>query len=65
MHGLFTFIREDPYMERQWFVEALFKPFISGSQRHRMAEAVSRVLWRTSKKHVEAQINIPKLTEVS
>ena len=52
-------------MERQWFVEALFKPFISGSQRHRMAEAVSRVLWRTSKKHVEAQINIPKLTEVS
>jgi SNF2 family DNA or RNA helicase len=62
LHGLFMFIREDPYYEKKWFYETLFAPYISGNKVP-MTNAVARVLWRTSKHFVEDQINIPKQTE--
>lgn len=62
LHGLFAFIREDPYTEKKWFKFALFETFKSGDKMP-MAQAVSSVLWRTAKKYVEDQINIPKQTE--
>jgi E3 ubiquitin-protein ligase SHPRH len=63
LHGLFTFIREDPYMDKKWFKYCLFETFQSGDKMS-MAKAVSNVLWRTSKRFVEDQINIPKQTEI-
>ena len=55
LHGLFTFIREDPYLENKWFKESLYKPYVI-NDKDPMAKAVSRVLWRTAKKYVEDQV---------
>ncbi|RNA13952.1 E3 ubiquitin- ligase SHPRH [Brachionus plicatilis] len=63
LHGLFTFIREDPYINKKWFKYCLFEPFQMGDKMP-MAKAVSNVLWRTSKRFVENQIDIPKQTEI-
>ncbi len=62
LHGLFSFIREDPYCDKRWFKHFLYDPFTSGD-RLPMAKAVSAVLWRTAKRFVENEINIPKQTE--
>lgn len=62
LHGLFTFIREDPYYEKNWFNQLLYYPYIK-NERMPMAQAVSEVLWRTSKQNVEDQIKIPQQTE--
>ena len=62
LHGLFVFIREDPYNEKKWFNEQLFEPYIH-NDRMPMAKAVSKVLWRSSKRHVSNQIEIPVQTE--
>ncbi|CAF0870165.1 unnamed protein product [Brachionus calyciflorus] len=63
LHGLFAFIREDPYLDKKWFKYCLFETFQSGDKMP-MAKAVSNVLWRTAKRYVEDQINIPKQTEI-
>ena len=62
LHGLFTFLREDPYSEKRWFDELLFRPFINKDQMT-MAREVSKVLWRNTKQHVGDQIQIPPQTE--
>ena len=62
LQGLFRLIREDPYDNQRWFKHFLYDTFKSGD-RMPMAKAVSAVLWRTAKKYVEHEINIPKQTE--
>ena len=62
LHGLFSFMREDPYSEKRWFKQVLFDPYKNGDKKI-MAKEVSKVLWRTSKKYVQDQINIPKQSE--
>jgi E3 ubiquitin-protein ligase SHPRH len=62
LHGLFTFIRQDPFCEKRWFDEILFHPFNSGDRMPLAIEA-SKVLWRTTKKLVENQVDLPQLTE--
>ena len=62
LHGLFSFIRENPYCEKIWFKQVLFDPYKNGDKQILVKE-VSKVLWRTSKKHVQDQINIPKQSE--
>jgi SNF2 family DNA or RNA helicase len=62
LHGLFNFIKEDPYMDERWFKYFLYDPFKNGDKLP-MAKAVSSVLWRTAKHNVEKEINIPKQTE--
>lgn len=63
LHGLFSFIRQDPFCEKRWFDELLFQPFHL-NDRVPMAEKVSQVMWRTTKKFVEDQINLPCPTEI-
>jgi E3 ubiquitin-protein ligase SHPRH len=62
LHGLFSFIREDPYCDKRWFDELLFRPFINNDPLT-MATEVSKVLWRNTKQHVKDQIQIPLQTE--
>jgi E3 ubiquitin-protein ligase SHPRH len=62
LHGLFAFIREDPYCEKRWFDELLFRPFKNKDQMT-MAKEVSKVLWRNTKQFVGDQIQIPPQTE--
>jgi E3 ubiquitin-protein ligase SHPRH len=63
LHGLFTFIRQEPYCEKRWFDELLLQPFNSGSDKTSMALEVSKVLWRTTKNFVQDQIQLPEKTE--
>ncbi len=62
LNGLFSFIRQEPFCEKRWFEEALLKPFYK-NEKAPMALEVSKVLWRTTKKFVEDQINLPPQTE--
>ena len=62
LHGLFAFLREDPFSEKRWFDELLFRPFIN-KDHMTMAHEVSKVLWRNTKKFVGDQIQIPPQTE--
>jgi E3 ubiquitin-protein ligase SHPRH len=62
LHGLFSFIRSDPYCDRRWFDCLLYEPF-KGGDRLPMARATSDVLWRTAKRFVENEIEIPAQTE--
>ena len=56
LHGLFTFIREDPYAEKKWFNEILYYPYMRNDKMP-LVNAVSKVLWRTAKKYVENQVS--------
>jgi SNF2 family DNA or RNA helicase len=56
LHGLFTFIREDPYTEKKWFNEILYYPYMRNDKMP-LVNAVSKVLWRTAKKYVEDQVS--------
>ena len=62
LHGLFTFIRQDPFSEKRWFDEILLKPFNSGDKAP-MVHETSKLLWRTTKKLVENQINLTDVIE--
>lgn len=62
LNSLFKFIRQDPFCEKRWFDEILLHPFNSGDKMP-MAIETSKVLWRTTKKFVENQVNLPPLTE--
>jgi SNF2 family DNA or RNA helicase len=63
LHGLFKFIRQDPYCEKRWFDELLFDPFNSAKDKMPMALEVSKCLWRTTRKHVKTQIQLPAMSE--
>ncbi len=62
LYGLFSFIREDPYFEKRWFNVLLYEPYRNGDKKP-MVNALSNVLWRTTKRFVIDQINIPNQIE--
>ncbi|CAO1380733.1 unnamed protein product [Diamesa hyperborea] len=62
LSGLLYFIDYAPYSNNKTF-EHLWKQYQSGN-RTKLIKVLSHVMWRTSKKDVEDEINIPKQTEV-
>ncbi|CAL1537482.1 unnamed protein product, partial [Lymnaea stagnalis] len=60
--GLLLFLGVDPFMVQQWFRLLLWEPFCHGFPEP-MHQALSQVLWRTAKKDVIDQINLPCQTE--
>ncbi|XP_033107047.1 E3 ubiquitin-protein ligase SHPRH-like [Anneissia japonica] len=62
LYGLFLFIGIEPYWVKYWWDQLLCRPFYCGKTRP-IQEAVAKVLWRTSKKDVIDQINLPPQTE--
>ncbi|KAK3097964.1 hypothetical protein FSP39_014864, partial [Pinctada imbricata] len=62
LYGLLLFLGIDPYWQKCWFDKLLYKPLCYGVQTP-MSNVISQVLWRTVKKDVIDQINIPKQTE--
>ncbi|XP_077977892.1 E3 ubiquitin-protein ligase SHPRH-like [Glandiceps talaboti] len=63
LYGLFLFLGVDPYWVKYWWNRLLYQPYLNGNPRP-VNEAVAKVLWRTAKKDVLDQINIPNQTEV-
>ncbi|XP_071956695.1 E3 ubiquitin-protein ligase SHPRH-like [Antedon mediterranea] len=62
LYGLLLFIGVEPYWVKCWWDQLLCRPFYLGKTRP-IQEAVAEVLWRTSKKDVIDQINLPPQTE--
>lgn len=62
LSGLLYFIDYAPYSNNKTF-EQLWKQYQSGNH-NKLIKVLSHVMWRTSKKDVEAEINIPKQTEI-
>ncbi|XP_052087534.1 E3 ubiquitin-protein ligase SHPRH-like [Mytilus californianus] len=62
LYGLFLFLGIDPFWVKQWFETVLFKPLCHGVTKP-LYDTVSSILWRTAKKDVIEQINIPEQTE--
>ncbi|CAO1410529.1 unnamed protein product [Diamesa serratosioi] len=62
LSGLLYFIDYVPYSNSKVF-DQLWKEYKNGNH-NQFITALSHVMWRTSKKDVEAEINIPKQTEI-
>ncbi|XP_070568700.1 E3 ubiquitin-protein ligase SHPRH-like [Ptychodera flava] len=62
LYGLFLFLGLDPYWVKYWWNKLLYQPYLNGNPKP-VNEAVAKVLWRTAKKDVLDQINIPSQTE--
>jgi len=62
LYGLFMFLNLDPYNLEYWWKKCLYNPYIRGKTRD-LEKVLSKIMWRTAKKDVLDQINIPKQTE--
>nr|XP_006814870.1 PREDICTED: E3 ubiquitin-protein ligase SHPRH-like [Saccoglossus kowalevskii] len=62
MYGLLLFLGVDPYWVRHWWHRLLYQPYVHGNFTP-INEVVAKVLWRTAKKDVLDQINIPAQTQ--
>ncbi|KAJ8314753.1 hypothetical protein KUTeg_006903 [Tegillarca granosa] len=62
LYGLLLFLGVDPYWVQYWWHRLLYEPLCYGIFQP-MYDAVTNVLWRTSKKDVIDQINLPDQTE--
>ncbi|CRL06169.1 CLUMA_CG018880, isoform A [Clunio marinus] len=62
LYGLIFFFNLEPYANENIF-DQLWNEYRSGSH-DEMINIVSTVMWRTCKKNVENEINIPKQTEI-
>ncbi|XP_038077959.1 E3 ubiquitin-protein ligase SHPRH-like isoform X2 [Patiria miniata] len=62
LYGLFLFLGVEPYWVKSWWDNILYKPYLHGNQEP-MEKALAEVLWRSAKKDVIHQINIPAQTE--
>lgn len=62
LYGLIFFINYEPYTDEAYFIH-ICNQYRRGKYEE-MIKILSKVMWRTCKKDVEDQINIPKQTEV-
>ncbi len=62
LHGLLMFLNVDPYNLHYWWRKCLFEPYMRGQTRD-LEKVLCQIMWRTTKKDVLDQINIPKQTE--
>jgi E3 ubiquitin-protein ligase SHPRH len=64
MQGLLLFLQSDPYSYKHWWKQLLYEPYLRG-ERQPLERLLCEVLWRTAKKDVLHQINIPDQTYVT
>ncbi|XP_072036001.1 LOW QUALITY PROTEIN: E3 ubiquitin-protein ligase SHPRH-like [Amphiura filiformis] len=62
LYGLFLFLGVEPYWVKKWWDQMLYKPYCRGNQKP-MKQVLADVLWRSAKKDVIQQIDIPPQTE--
>ncbi|CAH1233506.1 SHPRH [Branchiostoma lanceolatum] len=62
MYGLLLFLGVDPYWVKHWWERLLYQPYCHGNPRP-MYDVIAKVMWRTAKKDVLDQINLPQQTE--
>nr|XP_015905022.3 E3 ubiquitin-protein ligase SHPRH [Parasteatoda tepidariorum] len=63
LYGLLLFLGYDPFNEKIWWQELLWKPFMNGCS-DTLKAVLNQVLWRTKKTQVMEQIGIPPVETV-
>ena len=58
LQGLLLFLKIDPYSLAYWWRECLYHPYLRGQKRP-LEDLLCKILWRSAKKDVLHQINIP------
>ncbi|XP_053701712.1 E3 ubiquitin-protein ligase SHPRH [Synchiropus splendidus] len=62
LYGLFLFLGVDPYWVKYWWEQLLYRPYRRGNTEP-LYNVVAQLLWRSAKKDVIDQIQIPPQTE--
>ena len=62
LHGLLVFLQIDPYWAERWWRLCIFEPFCKGLSKP-LLDLLCKVLWRTCKRDVLDQIDIPDQRE--
>eukprot|EP00794_Sanderia_malayensis_P003768 gene3768-4290_t len=62
IYGMVLFIGVFPYCIKAWWTKLLYEPLIHGDNQP-LFRLLSRIMWRTEKKNVLDQINLPEQVE--
>nr|XP_032829241.1 E3 ubiquitin-protein ligase SHPRH-like [Petromyzon marinus]XP_032829242.1 E3 ubiquitin-protein ligase SHPRH-like [Petromyzon marinus]XP_032829243.1 E3 ubiquitin-protein ligase SHPRH-like [Petromyzon marinus] len=62
LYGLVLFLGVEPFWVRHWWERLLYRPYVRGDPTP-LYRLVSAITWRSSKKHVIDQIELPPQTE--
>lgn len=62
LFGLVVFLGIEPYCVRHWWVRLLYRPYCKKKPQH-LYSFIAKILWRSAKKDVIDQIQIPPQTE--
>ena len=62
LYGLVLFLGLEPYSTAQWWERCLLNSYRVGMHRP-MLDVMSRVFWRSAKKHVGGEVNLPPQTD--
>ncbi|XP_068436986.1 E3 ubiquitin-protein ligase SHPRH isoform X2 [Clinocottus analis] len=62
LYGLVLFLGVDPYWVKHWWVRLLYRPYRRGNTEP-LYSVIAQLLWRSAKKDVIDQIQIPPQTE--
>uniref|UniRef100_H0VRT6 E3 ubiquitin-protein ligase SHPRH n=1 Tax=Cavia porcellus TaxID=10141 RepID=H0VRT6_CAVPO len=62
LFGLVVFLGIEPYSVKHWWVRLLYRPYCKKNPQH-LYSFIAKILWRSAKKDVIDQIQIPPQTE--
>ncbi|XP_028293057.1 E3 ubiquitin-protein ligase SHPRH isoform X2 [Gouania willdenowi] len=62
LYGLVLFLGVDPYWVKHWWHQLLYRPYRHGNTEP-LYHVISKIMWRSAKKDVIDQIQIPPQTE--
>ncbi|XP_037376430.1 E3 ubiquitin-protein ligase SHPRH isoform X2 [Talpa occidentalis] len=62
LFGLVVFLGIEPYCVKHWWVRLLYRPYCKRNPQH-LYSFIAKILWRSAKKDVIDQIQIPPQTE--
>uniref|UniRef100_A0A8D3AT54 SNF2 histone linker PHD RING helicase n=1 Tax=Scophthalmus maximus TaxID=52904 RepID=A0A8D3AT54_SCOMX len=62
LYGLVLFLGVDPYWVKYWWVQLLYRPYRHGNTEP-LYNVITQILWRSAKKDVIDQIQIPPQTQ--
>ncbi|NXX77199.1 SHPRH ligase, partial [Urocolius indicus] len=62
LYGLVVFLGVDPYWVKHWWVQLLYRPYCRKNP-HPLYSLIAKIMWRSAKKDVIDQIQIPPQTE--
>ncbi|KAM5263916.1 E3 ubiquitin-protein ligase SHPRH isoform 2-T2 [Ctenodactylus gundi] len=62
LFGLVVFLGIEPYCVKHWWIQLLYRPYCKKNPQH-LYSFIAKIMWRSAKKDVLDQIQIPPQTE--